>query len=243
MGDNFYLLSVLPALPEFGGEPPLTPGELREHAQVGRGTAALVETVLLSDDLLQRQAYLAGEIKEVEPNVLSVGQVKGEASLPVYLETQEEAGGAGGPMAGVDRLWEAYFRQGAAVGRRQGSGFLRAWVGYEVGLRNALARARAKALELDAAGYLVATDLAGEEDFGRLLSEWQVAETPLAGLELLDRARWQWLAENDAYFSFSDDELGAYAAKLMLLVRWRRMQRAARQMAQGEGPAEAGPTT
>ena len=119
------------------------------------------------------------------------------------------------------------------MARRHGSVFLADWVGYEVALRNALAAARAKRLGLDENDYLVATDLAAtDEDFTTLLSEWTAASTPLAGLRVLIAARWAWLAEHDAWFSFSDDELAAYAAKLMLLHQWRRLAEAGK-----DGPA------
>ena len=99
--------------------------------------------------------------------------------------------------------------------------------GLEVALRNALAVARAGRLGLKESDYLVATDLAAtDEDFSTLLSAWTAAPTPLAGLRVLIEARWAWLAEHDAWFTFSDDELAAYAAKLMLLHQWRRLAEA-----------------
>ena len=36
------------------------------------------------------------------------------------------------------------------------------------------------------------------------------------------RARWAWIERHDAWFSFSVDELLAYAARVMLLEQWRR---------------------
>ncbi|MCJ7542993.1 MAG: hypothetical protein MUP47_00235, partial [Phycisphaerae bacterium] len=102
--------------------------------------------------------------------------------------------------------------------------FLAQWVGYEVALRNALAAARAQALGLEAADYLVATDLGqADGDLSAVVGEWAAAPNPLAGLRVLDAARWDWLAWHDAWFSFQDDELIAYAAKLVLLDRWQRL--------------------
>ena len=67
------------------------------------------------------------------------------------------------------------------------------------------------------------------------MSEWASAATPLAGLKVLDLARWDWLKRHGAYFTFGDDELAAYAAKLMLLGRWNRIEAAS-----DEENAEAG---
>jgi hypothetical protein len=84
--------------------------------------------------------------------------------------------------------------------------------------------ARAKRLGLDENEYLVATDLSlSVEEVAGLVSEWSAAATPLAGQQVLLRGRWAWLAENDAWFSFRDDELAAYAARLMLLRQWERI--------------------
>jgi hypothetical protein len=222
---NYYLVTALPALGDLGSPPPLAPADLVDHVR-GAGARPLVEAVFLSDDLLQRDAFLAGEAEEPEPAVLSAAQVQDEEPLPAYLAVEgEEAPGREGPA--TDAVWARYFRHAAAVARRQGSPFLEAWVAYEVALRKALAAARAKSLDLDPETYLVAADLEDDDaDVSALVSEWTDAETPLEGLRVLDQARWQWLQDHDAHFTFADDELAAYAAKLTLLVRWHRLEQA-----------------
>jgi len=223
-GDLHYYITALPALGELDSEPPLRPGQLLEHLDGRPGSQALVETLFVLDDLLQREAFLAGEIEDVSPVVLTPQQARNEAPLPAYLvSTAPEGSGA----LQVDSCWETCFRHVADVARRQASTFLSAWVGYEVALRNALAAARARRLELEESDYRVAEDLADPEaDFTSLLSEWTSAPTPLAGLRMLIAARWAWLSEHDAWFSFRDDELAAYAAKLLLLLQWRRIAEA-----------------
>ena len=98
------------------------------------------------------------------------------------------------------------------------------WVGYEVGLRNALVAARAEALDLDPASYRVAPELADPDmSLDETLKAWSAASNPLEALEVLDRARWSWLDEQGPWYSFGDDEVAVYTAKLMLLHRWRRI--------------------
>ncbi len=185
MLDRYYYLASLPALGELGTEPALGFAELLEHLADSRGRHALVGSLFLWDDLLQREAYLAGELPEADPAVLTVQQAHNESPLP---------------------------------------GYLAAWVRCEVTLRNALAAARAKRLGLEAADYLVAADLALEgEEWAGVVTEWASSATPLAGQQVLLRARWAWLAENEAWFSFRDDELAVYAARLMLLHQWERI--------------------
>jgi len=224
---NFYLVTSLPSLGELGTPPPLAPADLMGHVE-GSSAADAVAAVLLADDLIQREAYLAGETDQVEPAVLSPAQAQDEEPLPASLAPEPDAAAARqGPAS--DAIWEAYFRHAAAAARRSGSAFLRAWVGFEVALRNALATARAKALDLDPDTYLVTPDLAdADTDVSPLVSEWSDAANPLEGLRALDRGRWAWLHEHDAHFSFQDDELAAYAAKLVLVARWHRLEQAER---------------
>ncbi|NLS97024.1 MAG: DUF2764 family protein [Planctomycetaceae bacterium] len=229
--ERYYYLTALPALGELGSEPPIGYAELLEQVGADSPWGALAGTLFLSDDLLLREAFLAGEVDEVDPAVLTVQQVRNAAPLPSFLVASETAETAATVEA--DSLWEAYYRHAASVARRFRNTFLLAWVAFEVGLRNALAAARAKRLGLEEAGYVVAGDLAGEspEDFSATVSEWTSAATPLDGLRVVLRARWAWIARHDAWFSFSEDELLAYAARLMLLDQWRRTTRDAKAAA------------
>jgi len=223
VANNYYRVSALPALGDLGTPPPISLADLREHlAEPGRAQA-LVEAILLADDLMQREAFLASEIREVVPAVLTAAQVRGDEPLPDHLAPADEPTP---PRVASDAVWAAYFRHAAGVADRLASPFLAEWIAEEVALRNALAAARARALGLESAPYLVAADLGrSDEDFTAVLSEWSAAADPLTGLRVLDRVRWTWLVEHDGWFSFADDELAAYAAKLILLVRWQRLTR------------------
>lgn len=229
--DLYYYIAALPTLGGLGTAPPMGSAYVLEHVSESAARAELVGALFLEDDLFQREAFLAGETTEVDPVVLTVHQTRNESPLPEYLAPAEDR--PSGPVA-VDALWESYFRHVAEVARRQGSRFLAAWVGHEVALRNALAAARAKRLGLEEAGFLVARDLEQTgEDFGNLLSEWSAAATPLEGFRLLLQARWDWLEGHDAWFTFRDDELAVYAARLMLLHQWRRASAEAATSARG----------
>ncbi len=225
-GENYYLVTSLPALPELGEPAPMDPGQLLRHVETVPAARELVATVLLQDDLLQREALAAGEIETPEPSVLSAEQLRGEAPLPDWLSEPVRAGEADSARRlTVDAAWASYFRHAMAVARRRRCAFLREWVRREVSLRNALARRRAAALGLEPSDYLVAEDIAAGEDpdLESILNEWSAAADPLGAQRTLDRARWAWLESHDAWFTFHDDELAAYAAKLMLIVRWERI--------------------
>jgi hypothetical protein len=182
--------------------------------------APLVDVILLSDDLRQRQAIVAGELAHAVAAVLEPAQIAGQATLPDFL-TREETGEALSPS--VDRLWGNYWHHAAAVARRRGSTFLRGWVGLEVALRNGVAVARARSFSQPAAAHLVAPELGENEQLIELgIAGWAGAADPLAGLRSLLRTRWEWATREEPSFSFSDDELAAYAVKLLLLRDWRR---------------------
>ena len=74
-GQNYYLLTALPALGELGSEPPITPQAMLEMLEPAPRARAMVEAIFLSDDLQLRQAVLAGEVEpeKAEPIVLSAG--------------------------------------------------------------------------------------------------------------------------------------------------------------------------
>jgi len=220
--DTYYLLSALPAAGALGEPPPLTLPELRAHTAETAAPEALVDAVLLSDDLLQRDAALAGELDTPTPAVLTMEQVRDDAALPPALVDDAAEGGARRLV--TDHVWAAYYRYAVGIAEQVASAFLRDWVGYEVALRNALAGARAQALNLPAEMYLVADDLATSDvDFADVVRTWTAAPNPLAGLRVLDEARYAWVEENDRWYSFAVDELAAYAVKLMLLTRWARL--------------------
>lgn len=221
---HYYLVAALPAMGELGSPPPWTTGDLMEHVR-DTGAAELVAALLVGQDLLQREALREGEIGETRTAVLTGEQVAGSSPLPSYLgleEADETVRHAG------DAVWSAWFRYAAEAAQRRGSRLLQLWVGHEVALRNALVKARAEALGLEPEDYLVAVDLAdADEDLAGVLAEWAAAADPLAGQRVLDRARWGWLEEHEAWFGFGVDELLVYAARLTLLDRWHRVGEAA----------------
>ena len=238
VGRAYEMIGSLPSLPDLGGVPPITPAQLAEHVQHRSAAREIVATILVSDDLEQRDALLAGEITEAGPSVLSEAQIRNEAPLPSHLAPPPDTLA---PQKTPDTVWLAYWRHAAEVARRRGSRFLALWVRYEVGLRNALAAARARALDLDATEHVVALEL-GEDasDFSSALSEWSSAVNVLEGQKVLDRARWAWLDEHDRWFTFEDDELAAYAARLLLVNRWHRIT-SERNVPNPKGAGGAGP--
>lgn len=223
----FYLLCVLPDIGEFGSTPPLTKQGLLTVVTESEGPVDIVQVLLLSDDLLEREAVLTGERDPdaADPAVLSLQQVKGEQPLPHFLRPhQEDEEESSDDSVSGDPIWQYYFQYAFDRARSSRSPFLRAWVGFEVGMRNALARLRAEALDLDPDPYMVAQGLGDPEfPFEGILEGWRAASNPLEALEAQDRVRWNWVAEHEQWYSFNSNEVAAYTARIILLHRWRRI--------------------
>ncbi len=216
---HYFLATSLPPLGDLGTAPPLSLSDLWS-AVAGSSAAPLVHAILLADDLRQWQAVDAGELTDAAPAVLEPGQILGQVPLPSFLGAPErtEPSRVSGYL-----LWEAYWHHAATVARQPGSAFLRAWIGLEVALGNALAAARARSFAHPAGAHVVAPELGQDEPAIELgVAAWAGAPDPLTALRSLLRTRWDWVTQHEPSFSFSDDELAAYAVKLTLLRDWRR---------------------
>jgi hypothetical protein len=223
-------LTLLPPLGEPGAPPPMTGAELLAHV-TETPAEELVAVILLQEDLHIRESHLSGSpdpagrgpeegVDDVyRPAVLTSRQAQGLEPLPYPLSAAGDR-----ELVPGDAVWAAYYRWARVTADRLGSEFLRAWVSLEVGLRNALATARARTLGLEPGRYLVAPEL-GRGGWEPVVAEWAAAPDPLAGFQVLVRARWEWLREHNGWFTFAPDELGAYAAGLILLRRWQRVLR------------------
>lgn len=222
---NYYYLSYLPSLDRLDRRAPVDgPALLDLLTSGGALTRAgrMARVILLGDDLLRRESVIAGQVADPAPAVLSEKQATGEEPLPEYLaisRTEEETG-----STLTDAIWAGFFTYAARVAGETGSAFLHSWVAFEVSLRNAVAEKRAETLGLDPADYRVVPERGGI-DVSREIARWAEAESrnPLDGQKALDTARWEWLDENGRYFSFEDDEIAAYAARLTVAQRWWKL--------------------
>ena len=224
-----YLLSFLPTLEQIGSIPPLSKQAFLEQVFDSNGPVDTVEILLLSDDLMQYQALIAEEIEQnqIDLAILSLDKAEDKAVLPDYLlpkVTTEEQHEEQSMRLSIDGIWERYFLRAASVAKRAHSNFLKAWIGFEVGLRNALVTARAQILELESEAYHVAPELADKKiEYHQIVSDWSGASNPLNALRVLDEARWDWCEVHGGWYSFGACEIEVYAAKLLLLHRWRRI--------------------
>lgn len=221
-----YLLSTLPALEPIGSIPPMSKRDLLEQVVGSNGPVETVRMLLLGDDLTQYEALSAKEIEPRQADLVVLSIMIGQSGpvLPAFLVPEERTEEQENRRLSVDEMWSRYFHHAVWLAKRNHSYFLKDWVGFETGLRNALVTARAQALELDFTAYLVAPDLADMDmDYSSISTAWSAASNPLAALEVLDKARWDWLEEHGGWYSFYAGEIEVYTAKLILLHHWRRI--------------------
>ncbi|HUT26037.1 MAG TPA: DUF2764 family protein [Sumerlaeia bacterium] len=100
--------------------------------------------------------------------------------------------------------------------------FLRTWIGRETRLRNALARRRAAARGLDPLPFL-RDDEGSDSAIERAAAEAMAADDPLRRELALDRFRWQTLDDLAWPEPFGASALFAFALKLQIADRWRRL--------------------
>ncbi len=102
----YFLLSSLPRLPELGEAPPMALQAFYGLVAQAPATLAMIEAVLLEQDLLSREAALAGELERPEPVVLTAEQVSGTEPLPEFLTAESPRP----RRIAADATWEAYYR-------------------------------------------------------------------------------------------------------------------------------------
>ena len=215
-GAHYRLLTALPPLGEPGTPPPMSLAELR--SETARSSAApLVDVIFLADDLRQRQAVRAGELQDAQPSVLTPEQFAGNAPLPFGFDEHSDEN-----ELAVDAMWAAYWQYAARIARLRRSGFLKAWVAHELALRNALAAQRSRTANRQDYAVVAPALVAEDDSADRVVAGWLQAADPLTGLRQLLRARYDWIVREEPHFTFSDDEVAAYAAKLVVLRDWQR---------------------
>lgn len=218
-----YLFTTLPPLPEDpGGRVTLEPSRLASLCDEEGGFAAmLVRAILMRFDIkaLERMGFGS---KPSETAVLSEKELEERSSFPKWLD-KALASEVSDKAYEFDRVWDAYFRELKSLAVQSGSKFLRRWVSWEVGLRNAVAEIRAGRAGMDSAGFIVEgisdehpaiyrpmiDSLVSFMDSG--FDSWREMDRLMSAL-MLEKARTLAPA-----YTFNTDELLSYAVQFVIL--------------------------
>lgn len=220
----YRLLAMVPPLPAAPEAPPLPLEELTQlyTEDMQESDRALAMTLLGFLDCRNIEARLQDHGVFDERAPLTVEALDEKTELPEYIAEFLEAYEAGSLNEdyGFDALWRAYFTHLVETADRCRSSFLREWAGYEITLRDSLARQRAEALgdkgDMRVSG--VAVD--GGDDHSSLLSSLAEAANPMERERLLDTARLAKIESISGIDPFSTDAALAYLAATLILDRW-----------------------
>jgi hypothetical protein len=219
MTELLYLLTSLPSLPNLGERPPMSLQDYADRAWKSTGAKPIVDAVFLERDLLLRQSILVGQIESAKPLVLTENQISGKADLPRFLQPEGQTG------RDDDFIWGSYYKHIYELGAQYSCEFLQVWAGFEVALRNLISQERVKKLHLAPEEYLVAESISIQGDLvEEALDRWITANDPYTAAFELDQVRWKKLLRHKAWYSFSLDEVAAYARGLLMLHRWENLK-------------------
>lgn len=105
---------------------------------------------------------------------------------------------------------------------------LKAWISFEVGLRNELVKVRASRRKIEPARYLRQDGSDHTELYHVAMSSHRILSL-IESEKFLDQARWHRLEELGLGHYFDLDALLVYALKLQILWRWEKIARVNKQ--------------
>jgi hypothetical protein len=222
VSDNlFYLLTLLPSLPNLGE--PLAPEDAMAKIREESG-----ENLLLLADLLDCENeiekcalnyYIQGS-REYVPQ-LSERLPESFHELFATYHSRDEADW-------MTAVYAAWFELLLETGDATGSGLLKEWAKWEYSLRTRLRVERLRAAgrlpaDLDSIVPEFMNELTDQPDHQHLVDFVKTFSEPMRAEKFLDQARIDYLRRAVAQFSFTVDELVAYMLELRIHLRYARL--------------------
>ena len=219
-GENYNIISRLPVLPDFGAEPPLGFKEcLDSFENENPKVAQLAKIYAINVDLPSSAPLMDGSMR---PGVVLVpGDFKDFTRIKRFFSKSTVEKVEFPEDLDLEKSFELYFRLAELEGEESDSKLFSDWVIFEVSFRNFIAKARAKKLHIPEMPKKILRELVQPFAFEKFESDFLNVSDPIKEIELSESLRYQWLLDNDAWFSFSDDELLAYCMKLLCLERYQ----------------------
>ena len=222
-----YLFAALPSLPDMpGGRVEISGRELCSMLRSeGSVAEALGLVILMAMDLKALERMELGA-EPGETALFSTEDLNDRGLFPFWLshalEDKEikKGGGAGLPF---DYVWSTYYQLLAELAKDTGCRFLSSWVPWDVGLRDALATHRARALGFSP------EEVKSGADLGLPEGEFKPLIEALVSIKERDRSRWRDMdrlvaAHRLDYarrlapsYTFELDELVCYVVRFIVL--------------------------
>lgn len=202
MSQAIFALCMLPSSGPLGSQPTVSLAEILSLAE-GAAQRAVLEAVALAGDLALYEEALLGQARPRQPLVLD----ESLSVLPDFLSGDD-------PDARYNRL----IAHQIAVGQRFGAGLLARRAGFELALRESLARNRAERLgrEWQAPENSIAQAGDDRDLIEDCLAQFDDAKNARQALHAIAQCRLAFLARQER-FDFSLDQLVRYAFVVLTL--------------------------
>ncbi len=222
MGEKlFYLMTVLPSLPNLGEQMTAEDAMARIREESG-------ESILLLADLLECEAQI--EKCGMQCFVLGSKDYSAEFSSRIPESFQEVfATWSSAPEAEwLTSVYAAWFDLLIELGDKTGSGLIKEWAKWEYSLRTGLRIERLRIAgslpgDLDSIVPEFMKELVELPDHAGLIESYLAFTEPMKAEKFLDQARIDFLRKAAIQYSFETDELVAYMLELRIHNRYARL--------------------
>jgi len=218
----YRLMTALPALPDEVAPLSVPFKNIVEQILDETSTSShgeLVNSILYIIDTANAENILLGRETFDERGVHSREDFETIYNLPDFIQEVVTSDDGSPPDQIVKKLWEGYFNFLLDLASASSSAFLRGFVEFEIGIRNAVAKQRAEQIGIDSESAQVA---GGENAamFQALVMRASEAEDPLKRELVIDNERLNLYRELEGIDGFSVDALLAYIAGAILIDSW-----------------------
>jgi hypothetical protein len=226
VGKYYYLMSLLPPLPESLGDQ--LPEGLDRLAQLARRNvepddSELLDLLLSQADILNYINHRTGRDVFMPGGFISQQDLEGNKNISQDIAEFLRQPEANRPYA-YDRLWEIYLTRALQTAEKRDNVFLKKYLLWETQLRNALTILRAGQAGLEKSSYLVAVGVE-TYDMGPVISGLKECSGPLEAELFLNRERLKFAAGCLNYDRFSLDALLGYLTQAMIFWRWKNLNK------------------
>ncbi|MDA3864970.1 MAG: DUF2764 family protein [Deltaproteobacteria bacterium] len=190
-------------------------------SEVGGRDKDLVSSILWFVDTANAEAILFEKDFFRKSGTLSREDFENKLDLPPFLDNifRMEQGVVQKEIL-LKKLWESYFNALIEISRKYNSKFLQGYTEMEIGLRNAVAAARAKKLGIEE-GKIQIFNGKNSFQYGSLVLRASEAKDPQERELVIDKARLAYYLELEGIDPFSIDAVLAYLAKAMVIDSWK----------------------